>query len=265
MTDLVSVQLQGGLGNQLFQIATAYAYSRRTDKKLVADHATTSTAPRPTYFDTIFPWVADEEMKDSTEVAERAFAFAPLSVVPGNVLLTGYFQSSKYFEAFRSELLFHLRKPELLPQDHPLVAALLQHKRTDRYVSLHVRRGDYVGHSKHPTQTLEFYQKAWEQISAREHAPLHLVIFSDDLAWCREHLNLNNTTDCTYVDFLSHDYQELQLMSLCDHHIIANSSFSWWGAYLDNKSYGITVAPANWFQSEISEWKDLYCRHWLVV
>ena len=252
MTDLVSVHLQGGLGNQLFQVATAYAYARRNQKKLVLDHATTSTAPRPTYFDTILLWVTDGEMKTSTSLAEQAFAFAPLPPQPGNVLLTGYFQSNKYFEAFRSELLFRLRKPELLPQDHPLVVALLQPKRTERYVSLHVRRGDYVGHAVHPVQTLEFYEKAWAAISERERAPLHLVIFSDDLAWCRENLRPHDAVECVYVDFLSHDYQELQLMSLCDHHIIANSSFSWWGAYLDNKSYGITVAPANWFQSSIT-------------
>jgi len=126
-------------------------------------------------------------------------------------------------------------------------------------VSVHVRRGDYLKLSDHhPACTLEYYDKAMSKFDGCK-----FLIFSDDKKWCLENFNKENCE----ISFNSDAVEDLQLMSLCDHHIIANSSFSWWGAWLGRNKDKKVIAPKEWFGPAKNDHntKDLYCKDWIVL
>jgi hypothetical protein len=161
----------------------------------------------------------------------------------------GYWQSEDFFKEIRSELLksFILRDK----MDNPNKEILLKIKDTES-VSLHVRRDDYVNNKKnlsiHGICSLDYYKKAINQIGETLEDP-HFFVFSDDMAWCKEHLTI--AYPHTYVDINdpNHGYLDLTLMSHCHHFVIANSSFSWWGAWLSQYDQKIVIAPDKWFVS----------------
>lgn len=276
-TGLVTVELNGGLGNQLFEVAAAYAYGQTHHKTLVMDHSQHKVGNRRTYFDTVYPWVSDYrhlKRKNWRKLAEAHFHYTALPGQFGNVKLAGYFQSLKYFAGVRDEVvrLFKQSTPAI-PAEHVTYQRIQQ--ALTPTVSLHIRRSDYVGHSMHPVQPLEYYQRALsavrEQLSheVKTSEPLTVVVFSDDLPWCQAHLPgavNNNVVEWVYVEAAGlSDAQEMVLMSECQHHIIANSSFSWWGAVYDLKPNTVVVAPKLWFANTTYNWNDVYCPGWLVV
>ena len=115
------------------------------------------------------------------------------------------------------------------------------HRLKGKTTSIHVRRGDYVNHpNHHPVQTIEYYQKSIELVKDKTDT---FLIFSDDIEWCKNNFKGNN------LIFIENekDYVELFLQSKCTHNIISSSSFSWWGAYLNNKPNRKTVGPKQWF------------------
>lgn len=258
----VTVQLEGGLGNQMFQVATAMAYARDHDKRLCMDRtlrqvSPNASSPRPTYTDHTFRLVGPDHTRGRfNEYHEKRFNYDPVPHYYGNVRLHGYFQSCRYFHHHRAAIVKAFTAHNQVEYDLP-----------GRAVSLHVRRGDYVNHSKHTSQTLAYYAAAITE--AQEACPgAVFVVFSDDVAWCRRQLPR------AFADQKFHflapevcltDEQEMLLMSQCEHHVIANSSFSWWGAYLDLKPEARTWAPAEWFSSEIDAWSDVYCPGWTVL
>jgi hypothetical protein len=138
-------------------------------------------------------------------------------------------------------------------------------------VALHIRRGDYVSlgsaNKYHGVLPLEYYEMAVSYALTNIQNP-HFVIFSDDLLWCRQNLSLPDDS-FTYVENNLGDasWQDLILMSHCRHHVIANSSFSWWGAWLADQRWGknrIVIAPHKWFlKLEISK-QDRFPSHWLI-
>lgn len=272
----VTVDMMGGLGNQLFQLATAYAYGRDHNKTLIMNHAQTHLGNRKTYFDSVYQWVQDSrdiKRKNWHKISEPHFHYAELPDAFGNVRLYGYFQSLKYFDRYVDEIvtLFKQGTPPL-PPDHPTVQAI-RHAFTAT-VSLHVRRSDYVGNAMHPVQTLEYYQAALAALRQKIDVtlenttdPLTVVVFSDDLPWCQAHLpSALEHVALVYVESQGlTDAQELVLMSECDHHIIANSSFSWWGAVYNQKPHKVVVAPQRWFGNTSYNWQDVYGPDWLVV
>ncbi|MEI7945472.1 MAG: alpha-1,2-fucosyltransferase [bacterium] len=114
-------------------------------------------------------------------------------------------------------------------------------------VSVHVRRADYLALSADAAIHVDYYRQAAEKIRAIEPNPLW-VVFSDDSAWCRQHLTFME--DAVFVDGnMDEPWEDLRLMSACRHHIIANSSFSWWGAYLGRDPTGVTIAPEYWWKN----------------
>ena len=126
-------------------------------------------------------------------------------------------------------------------------------------VSLHIRRGDYLKQQhNHPVQSLEFYNKALELIGDYE----NLLIFSDDIDWCEKNLNYSNMT---FVKGLT-DIENIWLMSMCQHNIMANSSFSWWGAWLNNNPNKIVVSPKLWFGNNLKlNTKDIIPKDWIKI
>ena len=155
---------------------------------------------------------------------------------PDNIDIFGYYQTHKYFEHIEDEI------REDFTFDPQLVKAckeFLEYTFVYRdVIALHIRRGDYVSNPNHPSQPILYYQRALEMLP-----DLDVVVFSDDTEWCKQQeifssdrfsVSEGNTTDA-----------DLCLMSLCQYHIIANSSFSWWGAWLAKSKK--VIAPKNWF------------------
>lgn len=302
----VTVEMMGGLGNQLFQIATAYSYAKTHNKTLILDHRQKQLGNRHTYFDTVYSWVqdsADIKRKNWHKIAEPHFHYAPIPDHFGNIRLNGYFQSLKYFAPHKKELvtLFKYGTPSI-PENHPTYERV-QNSRISNIptVSLHIRRSDYVGNSFHPVQPLSYYvqavQKICEIIQDREDCvkdtedcvkdkdtedcvkdteeqtiadeEVCIVVFSDDIPWCKEHLPKEFSALPVVFEYTESatlmDAQELVLMSLCNHHVIANSSFSWWGAMYDEKPDTIVIAPKLWFNGNTHNWQDIYCPDWIVI
>lgn len=135
-------------------------------------------------------------------------------------------------------------------------------------VSLHVRRGDYVSdartHAAHGLCSIDYYRAAVRYIIDRVEAP-EFFVFSDDIAWARGNLDISHP--CHYLDHNrgAESYNDMRLMSLCHHHIIANSSFSWWGAWLNPRDDKIVVAPARWFASGNRRLDDLFPPGWVTL
>lgn len=173
---------------------------------------------------------------------------------PDWVSLFGYFQSEKYFDhisnTIRTDFTF---KPEFLEPCKEFI------KNFDNPISLHIRRTDYLTNQNHIALPLSYYQRALEVFdSDRE-----VIVFSDDIDWCSE----QELFDSGRFQFSesNNQYIDLCLMSLCKSHIIANSSYSWWGSYLANSQE--TVAPSIWFGigNRHLKTKDIYRSHWKII
>lgn len=176
-----------------------------------------------------------------------------------NQYLDGYWQAHQYPDLFNNiKQIF--RFPDLTDQENRKVVKEISDATVS--VSIHVRRGDYVNHPKYKNIcTAEYYQKAIQYLNS-QFGELRCFVFSNDIPWCQENLDIPNAM---YIDHNSgaDSYKDMQLMGYCQHHIIANSSFSWWGAYLSEKK-GITIAPKKW-KNNMEGSRDLIPSHWIQL
>jgi hypothetical protein len=135
-------------------------------------------------------------------------------------------------------------------------------------VSLHVRRGDYVSNPDssrvHALCGMDYHQTAVRRIAEVSPQP-HLFVFSDDPEWAARNLHLDHPMTIVTGNDTRHDYEDLHLMSLCKHHVVANSSFSWWGAWLNGNADKIVIAPARWFASGKFDTRDLFPSSWTTI
>ena len=183
---------------------------------------------------------------------------------PSDCYLTGYWQSEKYF----SEVATQIR------EDFSFRLALV-HKNAEfakqidktNAVSLHVRRGDYVHNKKNADVyeqcSLDYYCGAIKYIEASVDNP-QFFIFSDDISWVKSNMKMDGQYH--YVDHNqgAESYNDMRLMSLCKHHIIANSSFSWWGSWLGSNFDKTVIAPKDWFSNQTMT-TDLLPRNWITL
>jgi hypothetical protein len=196
-------------------------------------------------------------------VVEPYFHYWPeIKNVPRDCYLRGYWQSEKYFQEAAPTIRKDFTFKKTLTKENSDLAERIREKNA---VSLHVRRGDYVRNPKtaatHGLCSLDYYQAAIRYISKQVEQPF-FFIFSDDITWVKKHLEMN--FPCRYIDHNSgaDSYNDMHLMSLCRHHIIANSSFSWWGAWLSSHKNKIVVAPKKWFANDNST-TDLFPQGWV--
>ncbi|MDD2720642.1 MAG: alpha-1,2-fucosyltransferase [Gallionella sp.] len=198
-------------------------------------------------------------------VVEPYFHYWPgIKSVPDESYLSGYWQSERYFRDVISQIRkdFSFKAPLT-----GMNAELSDRIAASDAVSLHVRRGDYVSDNKNKAVyghcSLDYYRAAINYLADRVAQPT-LFIFSDDPGWVKDNLKLDFS--CHYVDHNQgiESYNDMHLMSLCKHHVIANSSFSWWGAWLNSNPEKIVIAPANWFVNGNST-KDLILPGWISL
>lgn len=180
-----------------------------------------------------------------------------------NVYLEGYWQSEKYFEdierSIRQE--FTLKKPFDVK-----LKKIIEKIEQGRAVAIHIRRGDYLSvklSKVFETCSSEYYAKAIKQICVRISNP-HFFIFSDDINWAKKNLPSDISSE-----FISQnnteDFEDLILMSKCQHNIIANSSFSWWGAWLNQNPDKIIIAPQKRFKDDSKNSNDYYPTSWITI
>ena len=180
------------------------------------------------------------------------------------IYLDGYFQSAKYFEHIREQLLNEFQFPGMDDKNDALKVGI----NNSNAVSIHIRRGDYARSSViagiHGLLPLSYYEQALACLNAK-YDQLTYYVFSDDISWAKENLNLE------HAHFIGHNtgrhsWKDMALMTQCTHHIIANSSFSWWGAWLSQKN-GEVLAPARWFNPQHMKFNisDYVPDRWTII
>ncbi|GFO55056.1 alpha-1,2-fucosyltransferase [Geomonas sp. Red276] len=174
-----------------------------------------------------------------------------------NKYVIGLFQSERYFRDIAQTL-----KGELRVKEPPSASnlKLTEEISSCNSVCVHVRRGDYVGCSRHEVCGEEYFRKALDITGTRLADPVY-YIFSDDIAWVKEHYRFPGTV--RFVEQDNPDYEELRLMYCCKHFIMSNSSFSWWASYLADNPGKVVVAPSRWFNGELKT--DVHLDSWTVV
>ena len=265
----VTIKLLGGIGNNLFQMATTYAYSLRYSKEMFllkqkfgATHGEFDTYSNNILHKIKFSELANEYIiRGSNIYNETSFNYSEIPNIQGDVYLNGYFQSELYFKDFSKEIKEQFSFPEeyinTIKEKYSNYFSL-------KTCSIHVRRGDYVQNPNiHPTQNLNYYMKAIKKMPEDS----IFLIFSDDIQWCKE--NFPDLPEKFFFIEGNKDYEDLAMMTMCDHNIICNSSFSWWGAWLNNNENKITVAPTKWFGPGIDPFfantNDIYCQNWIKI
>lgn len=239
---MVSIQLQGGLSNQMFMSAFIWVYAKKHDldycipKNVLNPHVAGKAAyefPGFKYCDT---------EPDLPIVTEPHFHYTEFPRMD-NVKFFGYFQSWRYFDEYREKLLEAL-------------GFAWRHKK--EYCSVHVRRDDYLQQSEyHPPVSVDYLYSAMRLIWS-EDSEIIFRVFSDDIWWCRETFSFPGFSDfkIQYSEG-THEIEELEKMSCCAHNIAANSAYSWFGAYLNQNPDKITIFPRTWFgpalQHDISD------------
>ena len=272
---MISVDIMGGLGNQLFQIMTAFAYSKKYRNPLIIKRG--SHSPSCTYRNVYWNNFLEGLQKylinrniDLPVYNEKSFEYNKLPKISesDDIKLSGYFQSYKYFDEYKSELLAEI--------DWYAKRDAVKSKITDvnpgYMVSLHFRIGDFKNLENHPIMPMEYYINAIKYIEARE-SNVKILYFceEDDKDFVfNNYINplrtiFENIT-FTQTKIKLEDWEQMIAMSLCKHHIIANSTFSWWSAYLaDDKYKKLICYPDIWFNSTlINNMMDLFPGHWIM-
>ncbi len=230
------VELKGGMGNQMFEYAAGLAASIKdgSELKLNVAHFDLPNNPR-IYSLGLWKGVTEELTREEPQ-------------------MRGFYQSEKYFKGLRTLLLERFSPLFVMPEELSDVAAILP-RISERSVFVTVRRGDYIGSKNHFNLGMDYYEEVAKIIKKKVIDPVFLV-FSDDPEWCRTNFRMPGRTiiagnfDQTRPGHLGREDAELWLMSRCRHGIMANSSYSWWGAYLNQREDGIVIAPKNWFTAE---------------
>ena len=259
MSNLISCNLMGGLGNQLFQASHAIAKGLTHNREVVfVPKSWTPMQGRQTknYVNNIFRNLKFVDSINGFEkVSEGSWEFNEVPVKDGNIVFDGYFQSSKNFDSHFDEIrnLFSPTQEfiEEMYQTHPEL-------KKDKTLSLHVRKGDFLMNPDiHPTIGISYIEKCIKEFGEWS----HLFIFSDDKNWLKENLKLENAT---FID--DEDYKELWLMSLCKNNIISNSSFSWWGSFLNKNINKKVFAPSMWFGPRgPRNFNDIFQPEWTII
>ena len=288
---MITVKLKGGLGNQMFQYVTGLAVAFMRSQELKLDttgyddpRVINSDIPRKygLYAFNISGSIATpEEVRKARNpygIFSRAFRFFSQKILKkyyvgydsdffrkNHKYIEGYFQSEKNFIDIKEKV----AKEFTLKKEFESDIFLTEKHKIDgtKSVSVHIRRGDYVDDPKtnsvHGVCSKEYYEKAMDLIRSKIDAPI-FYFFSDDIEWVKKEFG-----ECPDFKYVSRqdlkEYEELILMSVCVHNIIANSSFSWWGAYLNQNPDKIVVAPKKWVNIEFDPHPHITPESWIRI
>jgi hypothetical protein len=282
MITFQNIGYMGRLGNQMFQFASTLGIGERNgfDVRFPIENCKFSQNTGPIDLKTgslsqvkcdllecfDIPekyFISSSEIRIYSLYNESRFEYDAFTErISDGTSLNGYYQTEKYFLDIKENIkeIFKFKSEFTNPVDSILSGI----KDGKELISLHVRRGDYTLYpDHHPTCDPEYYKKALDEIKKISGDDIKIIIFSDDKEWC-----LNNMGNIIGDDFvispIDNPYSELYMMTKCNYHIIANSSFSWWGSWLSNSK--LTVAPSKWFGSAMDKnTQDIYLKEWISI
>jgi len=261
---IATIKLMGGLGNQLFQVFTLLAYADQYRMNISLPNTLYSGERNIQYFNNIFSRLKDyvrAPISTPTEYYEPSFQYTPIpaGLSRQSLVLDGYFQSPLYFNTFKLAIFSQLHlgpKMNKVRQQHPEI-------NFPQTIAMHFRLGDYLDKTEfHPILPLIYYTRSVQFIlSHQSHpTPSQVLVFFEKADEDRINDNTHQLSvqfpqlQFRRVDTNIPDWQQLLMISLCQHHIIANSTFSWWGAYLGHISHvgssgtgRVTCYPSTWF------------------
>lgn len=280
---MVTIKLNGGLGNQMFQYAFGRAMSLRRGEELILDLSSydqlaRGDTPRQFKLDqfAIQATIINKQVRPLTASLlwrlrhrlgtliskEYHLRFHPEYLKSKEKIFDGFFQSYKYFRDYENVI----RKDFSIKRSMTgQVKSLADKIGQSESVSIHVRRGDYVSNVSnyhgYGVCPIEYYAQAIDLVKSKTTKP-HFYIFSDDIAWVKK--NLIFSGEAVYVSVLGLDETiELYLMSLCQYNIIANSTFSWWAAWLNARPDKQVIAPKKWTNVKNFDTIDLIPENWI--
>lgn len=285
---MIVSKIQGGLGNQMFQFAAAFAINTPVyldlefiDQKAESTESFTkrnlelelfpnlhykklSNFKRRVFLSNSTVYKYLRKLGKITTVVQEGQGVVQIPTAD-NLYLNGYFQSELYFVGKRNEILQQFQFPTLDPHNESIREKINSEPNS---VAIHVRRGDYLKPNVaqyHGVLSLNYYETAISYLQ-RTLGSLYIVVFSDDPQFCKLHFEkYNNVYIVSGNDEAS--WKDMALMSACQHHIIANSSFSWWGAWLSTHTSGIKIAPKNWFNETAVDYciDDIIPKSWIKI
>ena len=280
----VIVKLKGGLGNQLFQYAIGKFISLNFEMPLYFDLTSFNSDILRTFSLNVFACefgIYEPRMKKKrwNDFLKYAFYRTPTIIVEENfkfdstvfnrvkseTMLDGYWQSEKYFESIRACILNEITIKSV---SESYLSFRKQIVSANNAIFIHVRRGDYISNPEtlkfHGVKELDYYKAALTKVKSSLNS-LSFFIFSDDIEYVKN--NFAWIGEYTIIDGNLKDYEELMLMSECKHAIIANSSFSWWGAWLIKNPNKFVIAPERWFEDEAmhKQSQDIIPASWMKI
>lgn len=263
---MVKTKLIGGLGNQMFQYAAGRSLATQHGVPLACDVRAFEDYPLHNGFELAKVFTGDfptTQLGSEHHVVEPHFHYwSGFWGCPRDCYLEGYWQSEKYFHSISDVLRDNFTFRHSYEGQNELIASLIAKFES---VSIHIRRGDYVSnpetHAFHGVLPLAYYQTAVQFMLDHLANPVFFV-FSDDPEWALKNLKLQQETHVITGNAGAYSYKDMQLMSECHHQIIANSSFSWWGAWLNRNPDKVVVAPRQWFATDQLDTADLIPQAW---
>lgn len=284
---MLIIQLTGGLGNQMFQYAAGKAQALRLNTDLYLDKTHFLTTPlgnvnlrqyelfqfsfNQKFKHPNFHWIKKYlKVKQvyngfETYIDPHVHFNADFFKILDKTYIEGFFQSEKYFNDYSSEIRsdFKFKNP---PQG--LNLELFNKIQSLNAISVHVRRGDYVNNPEtlksHGICGLDYYQNAVELIVSKVEKP-YFFLFSDEPEWVQQNLKLDYPCEVISHNKGESSFEDMRLMSVCKHNIVANSSFSWWGAWLNNNFNKTIIAPKSWFINPDWDSKDIIPDSWIKI
>lgn len=289
---MILVKITGGVGNQLFQYATGYALAKKLDCELVLDTSFYPTQTLRKYeldkFNVDARLATEDEVKShgggndfvskllrKTGISwliyphyfketESTVYHRKIEQCKVGTLLDGYWQNPRYFSEYKADIVRQFTPIEGISMPARDWQAKIEQEET-KAVSLHVRRGDYVQNahtnSVHGTCDIDYYNKAIAVMQEKLGQDVVFYVFSDDISWCKG--SLNHIEHIQFVDDTTSAIDDMFLMSRCAGNIIANSTFSWWGAWLNTN--GLTLAPTDWFMDKNRKYSGIYPSLWITL
>jgi hypothetical protein len=267
MSQFVTCKLYGGLGNQLFQIFATIAYSLQYKIDFLFEYSA-NLGKRNTYWDTLLSSISEHvttTVPPTTLVNQGTHGFVKLAAPKENIMLNGYFQSFKFFDDYLKTIL----KMIDVEKFQNVKKKYINQKNS---ISLHFRRGDYKDlQDCHPILGIDYYVNALNYILLFEDKMfVYYFCEEEDLESVEKDVAILKNEFRDKIVFVRHledtDWEEMIAMSCCKHNIIANSSFSWWGAYLNLDPEKIVCYPSTWFGPLIQENTDtMFPEKWIKI
>jgi hypothetical protein len=239
-----SIGYSGRLGNQMFQYAALKVISLTMKQPIVLPNNTNIKQ------DGCFDFTNNAWIPYKLDLLDGFDLNCQIGEIEGdNIVIDGYFQSCSYLIEYEKEII-----KEFTFKQHMLNKCKLELNKYINPVSIHVRRGDYVNHPNYWTVTPEYISEALQHFADQEYT---FLVFSDDIEWCKQVF----PEGVIFVEG-NNQFEDLCMMSLCDHNIIANSSYSWWAAFLNQNPNKKIIAPKNWSNNTT---ENLIPNKWTVI